>query len=110
MGPTGGANGTAAAHFGCPLELDADLPLMPTPGLGGHRSFASGEWAEQVNGCSGSGVSSAAAEEAGVDTVQCRKEWLASCLRRTRRIVSCSCKQLLKLAFSQIQIAEDFGH
>ena len=46
MGPTGGGNGTGAAHFGCPMAPDADLPLMPTPGLGGSRSFAGGKWAE----------------------------------------------------------------
>lgn len=57
MGPTCGANGTGAAHFGCRLAPDVDLPLMPTPGLGGSRSFAGGEWAE-----------------AGVAMVQCRRE------------------------------------
>jgi len=46
MGSTCGTNGTGAAHFGCPLAPDADLPLMPTPGHGGSRSFAGGEWAE----------------------------------------------------------------
>ena len=37
-------------HFGCPLELEANLPLMPTPGHGSSQSFSGRAWGAQVLG------------------------------------------------------------